>query len=123
MEREAQTLVDAASEVTMSDDQRGFITYTGILPVNFIEKHILEAASFWDSFYGNHESKFFKNRKWLTREFNELLDGTLSGDPFASGPEICTRKDAKLRVLEVGCGAGNTVIPILDSHWYAWLVT
>jgi SAM-dependent methyltransferase len=52
------------------------------------------AASRWDTFYSHHSRHFFKDRKWLPGEFPELFE-----------PE--TR-----RILEVGCGAGNTVFPL-----------
>ncbi|VDL96948.1 unnamed protein product [Schistocephalus solidus] len=77
----------------------------------FSEHFLKNAANFWDEFYDHHESHFFKNRKWLTREFPELLDQHVDFPGQSSS----------FRVLEVGCGAGNTVTPILeakDSYLY-----
>jgi tRNAThr (cytosine32-N3)-methyltransferase len=38
-------------------------------------KRFLERpAYFWDMFYRNNRENFFKNRKWLTREFPALKD-------------------------------------------------
>lgn len=54
----------------------------------------------WDIFYKQKSSTFFKDRKWLTQEFPVLAE--------------VTQKDAGAKVvLEVGAGAGNTAFPLL----------
>ncbi|CDR98819.1 hypothetical protein, partial [Sporisorium scitamineum] len=60
-------------------------------------------ASYWDVFYSSHQNRFFKDRKWLHLEFPELVEATLEG----AGDKT---------VLEVGCGAGNTVFPLLEIN-------
>lgn len=59
-----------------------------------------DPAKHWNKFYRNHADNFFKNRRWLPLEFPELV---ACCEPTA-GPKT---------VLEVGCGAGNTVFPLL----------
>ena len=61
------------------------------------------ANQYWDKFYSIHENKFFKDRNWLFTEFPELLFNNQS-------------VDEKVAVLEVGCGVGNTVFPIIRSN-------
>lgn len=66
------------------------------------------AAEKWDTFYNQHNRWFFRDRQWLPSEFPELYE-----------PQ-------HLKIMEVGCGAGNTVFPLAkarkeeaDFHVYA----
>ncbi|VDM20665.1 unnamed protein product [Hydatigera taeniaeformis] len=103
MEQEARTAVDILSVITLSEEER--------------EGFIVNASTYWDKFYDKHEARFFKNRKWLPREFVELIDGSLCSGPFLSGPPSFPGKDSRFRVLEVGSGPGNSVVPILENRW------
>jgi len=58
-----------------------------------------DASRFWDFFYRANAANFFKDRHWLLREFPELAE---------SAAEECS-------ILEIGCGVGNTVYPLLDE--------
>ncbi|XP_059483081.1 tRNA N(3)-methylcytidine methyltransferase METTL2 [Neocloeon triangulifer] len=60
-----------------------------------------EAGKLWDKFYGVHQNGFFKNRQWLFTEFPELVPKEGNID--------------RVNVLEVGCGVGNTVIPLVQT--------
>ncbi|KAI1351706.1 methyltransferase [Xylaria sp. FL0043] len=74
-------------------------------PVSDFEKNRFNSdpAKFWNLFYKNNTSNFFKNRKWLQQEFPVLKIVTAED----AGPKI---------VLEVGAGAGNTAFPILAHN-------
>lgn len=54
----------------------------------------------WDLFYKQKTSTFFKDRKWLMQEFPILREVTKAN----AGQKV---------VLEVGAGAGNTAFPLL----------
>ncbi|KAL5705995.1 hypothetical protein ACHQM5_024213 [Ranunculus cassubicifolius] len=54
----------------------------------------------WNDFYKRHQNKFFKDRHYLDKDW---------GHYFSSD------SDSKV-VLEVGCGAGNTVFPLIDAY-------
>jgi methyltransferase-like protein 6 len=66
-----------------------------------------EALKNWDLFYKRNETRFFKDRNWTTREFDELL----------SEPET-TQNSEHLRklMLEVGCGVGNLIFPLIQDQ-------
>lgn len=54
----------------------------------------------WQSFHQRHfRGTFFKERKYLLKEFPELLQA-----------------DGNTKILEVGCGNGSSVIPILRAN-------
>lgn len=60
-----------------------------------------EARKNWDLFYKRNTTNFFKDRHWTVREFDELV----------SFPE-----NSNKILLEVGCGVGNFLFPLLDLH-------
>lgn len=118
-----------------------------------------KADEYWDTFYGIHQNRFFKDRNWLFTEFPDLA-------PNYSAPVRVFKKDKNLeekpkeekkdkidkevdslerlnvelesldlsrvsdlrqgeqwfgqnstfRVLEIGCGTGSTVYPILEVN-------
>lgn len=65
-----------------------------------VQKFKKEAKKHWELFYKRNEDRFFKDRHWTTREFQELT----SGD----------RNDKRV-LLEIGCGVGNFVFPLLEE--------
>jgi tRNAThr (cytosine32-N3)-methyltransferase len=61
-----------------------------------------QPEKWWNQFYKNNKTNFFKNRKWLAQEF-PILEELGAQD----GPEAT--------LLEVGAGAGNSAFPILQK--------
>lgn len=63
---------------------------------NQIEK---DSKKHWDLFYKRNEDRFFKDRHWTIREFEELV----------------AKSQEKRILLEIGCGVGNFVYPLLSE--------
>ncbi|KAI4129274.1 MAG: hypothetical protein LQ338_002326 [Usnochroma carphineum] len=62
-----------------------------------------DPARWWNRFYANNTSNFFKDRKWLKQEFPVLKEVTQKG----AGTKV---------LLEIGAGAGNTCFPVLKDN-------
>lgn len=73
------------------------------VPEDKKDKYNSRPALYWDIFYKNNQNNFFKDRKWLQREFPQLESVTA----VDAGPKT---------VFEVGCGAGNVVWPLLSAN-------
>ncbi|XP_051566316.1 tRNA N(3)-methylcytidine methyltransferase METTL2-like [Myxocyprinus asiaticus] len=114
------------------------------IPVEEQCKYDRDANKYWDRFYEMHQSKFFRNRSWLFTEFPELLPPDAVGicspeerqgsgmdsqsesedrekhKPYGSSTltsdsDAFPGQHAVFRILEVGCGAGNSVFPIINT--------
>ncbi|XP_035227591.1 tRNA N(3)-methylcytidine methyltransferase METTL6-like [Stegodyphus dumicola] len=59
----------------------------------------------WDLFYKRNKTNFFKDRHWTVREFEELANTTVVN--------IAKEGETKPVLLEVGCGVGNFIFPLI----------
>lgn len=59
-------------------------------------------ANAWDDFYTAHGEKFFKDRHYLDAE-------------HASLAERLANSERTVRILDLGCGVGNSILPLLDT--------
>lgn len=70
-----------------------------------------DAKKNWDLFYKRNGDRFFKHRYWTRQEFAELFDSRPIG--------LTNNKAATGRyLLEVGCGCGDFIMPLLNSEIY-----
>lgn len=83
-EQQAHEAVQKNSSIKMTDDDN--------------VKFKSDADKFWYCFYGVHQNRFFKDH-WLFTEFAEL----------APNKDIQESRS----IFELGCGVGNTILPIL----------
>ncbi|KAG0325080.1 hypothetical protein BG004_003303 [Podila humilis] len=70
------------------------------VPKELVETYHAEAADNWNKFYSKNENRFFKDRHWLRIEFPELF-------------QMVEADAGEKNVMEIGCGAGNTMFPLL----------
>ncbi|WCJ42868.1 tRNA N(3)-methylcytidine methyltransferase METTL6 [Euphorbia peplus] len=85
-----------------SQTQQKFQIYStpnaGVTPF-WRDKYEKDAKKYWDIFYKRHQDRFFKDRHYLDKEWGQYL--TVPG---------------KRVILEVGCGAGNTIFPLVSTY-------
>ncbi|KAL2539116.1 S-adenosyl-L-methionine-dependent methyltransferase superfamily protein [Abeliophyllum distichum] len=62
-----------------------------------------KSVSCWDKFYKRHQNKFFKDRHYLEKDWGKYFSDT--------------DDDVNAKVLlEVGCGAGNSIFPLIAAY-------
>lgn len=85
-EKEAETKVHQNSLIKFTEE--------------VITNYETNANKYWDEFYDVHTNRFFKDRHWLFTEFPEL--------------KISDDQSERFNIFEIGCGVGNTILPILE---------
>lgn len=62
-----------------------------------------EASKNWNKFYKRNGDRFFKDRHWISNEMVELVEDNI-------------QKKLDCTLIEIGCGVGNSVIPLLEQY-------
>ncbi|XP_063372461.1 tRNA N(3)-methylcytidine methyltransferase METTL6 [Cydia amplana] len=86
--------------LTEEEKQRLEAQNSRLIPETKAQKLERDAKRHWDIFYKRNETKFFRDRHWTTREFQELINF----DP-----------EQKITFLELGCGVGNMLFPLVEE--------
>lgn len=99
--------VFTTSEKSLTDDEKLKLEEQNKRLITGFKARQLEvqAQKHWDLFYKRNETRFFKDRRWTTREFQELIQEG----------ETLTDERGIRKVLEVGCGVGNFVYPLMEE--------
>lgn len=97
-----------SSEKSLTDDEKQKLEEQNkrLIPEFKARQLEQQAQKHWDLFYKRNETRFFKDRRWTTREFQELIED----DNRTSSSAGDSRK-----LLEVGCGVGNFVFPLKEE--------
>ena len=75
-------------------------------------KYIQDTGRNWNEFYKRNTDKFYKDRHYLHVVFPELLSGHSMNAP----DDPSDNRNNSLTLLEVGCGVGNAVFPLLELN-------
>ncbi|ETS65223.1 hypothetical protein PaG_00292 [Moesziomyces aphidis] len=112
--RPEQPEVEATISTLLAQNRRTATAFT-------VTKHSNDAAKNWDKFYKNHADKFFKDRHWTSREFGTAV-GSSSVKPEDDRDEEAqlvaadVARQGSAVLLEVGCGVGNMLYPLLEAN-------
>lgn len=88
----------------LTEDERILLERQNSRPISDYMKAKFEedAQRHWDLFYKRNCERFFKNRYWTTREFEELAE-----------------KIEGKSLLEIGCGVGNLIYPLVEEGFFS----
>ncbi|MCO5586123.1 hypothetical protein L7F22_040063 [Adiantum nelumboides] len=76
------------------------------------DKYENDANKYWDLFYKRNSNKFFKDRHYLRKEWGEYFEKVVP----PANPKLQGVSSERPVILEIGCGVGNTLFPLLDTY-------
>lgn len=106
-------------------DEEEFREVEKVVDVWWYNKYEREASRYWDLFYKRNRDNFFKDRHYLMREFGVLEEIARTIGKRRSGRQRTMIENEKegnqsaatsgpdAALLELGCGAGNALLPLM----------
>jgi len=76
-------------------------------------KYLTETSKNWNRFYKRNETNFFKDRHYLGKEFGAYIEERCIAVRDSSSSSKKTKIQEEPILCEIGCGVGNSIIPIL----------
>lgn len=95
------TFTKTVKSLSQEESQKLEQQNTRLVPEFKAQQLEKDAQKHWDLFYKRNETRFFKDRRWTTREFEDLL----------SEPQ-----GEKKNLFEIGCGVGNLIFPLIEEN-------
>jgi methyltransferase-like protein 6 len=81
-----------------------------LAPAYWRARYADRAGTYWNDFYERNADHFFSDRHYLLRDFGRYFRGAAGGGADALLPGDTYR--SALRLLELGCGCGNALVPL-----------
>ncbi len=75
-----------------------------------------KAGAYWHEFYLRNTDKFYKDRHYLHVVYPEIVSPWRNQSTQGYEDKAVDHDDSPLHMLEVGCGVGNAVLPLLDLN-------
>ncbi|KAL5286717.1 METTL6 family protein [Megaselia abdita] len=95
------TFTKTVKALTEEEEQKLEAQNSRLVPKFKAEQLEKDAQKHWDLFYKRNETRFFKDRRWTTREFEDLLS-----EPQGNQKNL----------FEIGCGVGNLIFPLIEEN-------
>eukprot|EP00250_Pteridium_aquilinum_P035714 c9855_g1_i1 orf=108-1802(+) len=79
------------------------------------DKYEKDAKKYWDIFYKRNSDKFFKDRHYLQKEWGAYFQKVAASDIGRFSENGGDSNETHV-ILEIGCGVGNTLFPLLETY-------
>jgi len=112
----AEEMEDAKQTLQSAHDQYGNKATHKIRKLHY------DASKNWNQFYRSHQTNFFNDRHYLPKAFPEEFPLYEPNGDDDDHNTTTTTTSTKKTVVEIGCGVGNALLPLLEQFpkWVVW---